>query len=85
MTPRINPIAVREILFRYWDPLNVGGNRKLVDEYDAYVGYIVDLLHKRADRQLIVRYLDTAEQDLGVNGSDYSRENAVEALIGLTK
>ena len=37
---------VRRVLLDQWDPLNVGDNRKLSDEYDSYLGEIVKALEQ---------------------------------------
>jgi hypothetical protein len=49
--------AVRDILFRDWDPIGVNGNNRLQHEYDTYAPSICRLLAEGADESRLVRHL----------------------------
>jgi hypothetical protein len=49
--------AVRDILFREWDPIGVNGNELCCDEYDSYAPAVVRLLLSGADEYKLVSRL----------------------------
>lgn len=52
---------IRRVLLDQWDPLNVGDNRKLSDEYDNYLGEIVKALDERVSVEHLARLLADIE------------------------
>jgi hypothetical protein len=49
--------AVKEILFREWDPIGINSNPACDDEYDSYVNTIVRFLQTGADEYKITDHL----------------------------
>ncbi|WP_148213109.1 hypothetical protein [Methylocella silvestris] len=52
---------VRTILLRDWDPIIVGDNPHLIDEYDHYIPGIIELLDRRCSAESIERHLRQIE------------------------
>lgn len=63
---------VRRVLLDQWDPLNVGDNRKLSDEYDSYLGEIVKALDEQVGVEQLTRLLADIED--GWFDKTYSKE-----------
>jgi hypothetical protein len=55
--------AIREILFHDWDPLSVGGNVRLREEYDSYIAPIYRLLTTAPSREDVARELKKIESE----------------------
>ena len=55
---------VRSILLKEWDPLCIGGNLNLADEYDTFLPRLVDLLASEAGIELVAQYLEGCEHEL---------------------
>jgi hypothetical protein len=49
--------AVRDILFREWDPIGINANSALADEYDSYAPGICRLLQAGADEWKLANHL----------------------------
>ncbi len=49
--------AVREVLFREWDPIGVNGNELCRDEYDAYAPTICRWLRDGVDERRLAAHL----------------------------
>jgi hypothetical protein len=83
--PLIDP--VRGVLLDKWDPLGVGDNPTLRDEYDAYLSEILQFLRNPSvTAQTISNYLARIEVDsLGLPGDPVKRTLAAETLIALAK
>lgn len=73
---------LRVILLSDWDPLNIGDNPNLADEYDDYIPELLRLVNNRADFGMIERYLRKIESDLGVLSSF---EKRVQTALQLAK
>ena len=58
---------IRSILLSDWDPLGVGDNPKLIDEYDSYITLLLPLLKKERSKELVMQTLLQIELDLGVH------------------
>lgn len=52
---------VREILLRDWDPIIIGDNPHLVDEYDHYIPDIIELLDRHCSAEAIEKHLRQIE------------------------
>jgi hypothetical protein len=64
---------VRRVLLDHWDPLDVADNQELSDEYDAYLGRVLQALNDSPSIESIASVLIKAEEDLGVH-SESRRE-----------
>ena len=53
--------ALGEALFRYWDPLMVGDEPELKDEYNAYVASVYRLLASGATDEELAQHLKNLE------------------------
>jgi hypothetical protein len=85
MNQRAKIQAVREILLCDWDPLGIGDNASLVDEYDSYVPDLLGLLEADASVDQIVRHLETIELKLGGPSLREKRLRAAWRLIDTTR
>jgi hypothetical protein len=54
--------CIRAILLKDWDPLGVGDNPHLSDEYDAYIAGILRLLDTHCTVDQLERYLLDIEE-----------------------
>jgi hypothetical protein len=75
---------IRTILLKDWDPIDVGDNPNLSDEYDAYLADLTKLVTDGASGDEIARYLKTVEETLGLKLPAERRRRAAEALTQLT-
>jgi hypothetical protein len=74
--------AVREVLTRDWDPLGVGDNPSLQDEYDSYVGPVCRFLLSGGEHKAISDYLRQVQQiDLGLLLIDAERDRKIAGLL----
>ena len=75
--------AVREVLLELWDPLGVGGNPHLADEYDSYLGKVLAAIDNGPDAVRLA--LTAAEADLGIGSQRGAevRQALVERLMDL--
>lgn len=53
---------IRQVLLDQWDPLCVGDNRKLADEYDSYLGEIVKALDGQVGVEQLAKLLAAIEE-----------------------
>jgi hypothetical protein len=58
--------AIRQVLFREWDPIGVNGNPKLSDEYDSFIAGVYRILVASRSEDDLMAYLFKAEEGLGV-------------------
>jgi hypothetical protein len=75
--------AVRHILFHKWDPLGVGENPKLSDEYDRYVPEIARMVNNGTSILLIAERLGEIEKALSAEIAADKRMRAAALLIKL--
>lgn len=54
-------IAIRNILMSEWDPIGVNDTPEAADEYDGYIGPVLDLLNAKASSEKIAGYLQEVE------------------------
>ena len=73
--------SVRQVLLSDWDPLEVGENPALIDEYDSYVPAILEALQGDSPREHLISELQRIEQSLGCTVSPRERETAAEKLL----
>ena len=68
---------LRGVLLSVWDPLCVGDNPKLADEYDRYIPTLLSLLQQDADQAAIAAALQRIEKDeLGMQSPSPGIEKA---------
>jgi hypothetical protein len=59
-------VRIARILFDSWDPIQVGGNQNLADEYDQYVPAVARLLNSEPfDFAKLHAHLRALENDFG--------------------
>lgn len=62
---------VRPVLLNAWDPLGVGNNPNLKDEYDGYIGSITNILARNLPIEEIVALLEKIENtEIGMIHTD---------------
>ena len=74
---------VRRILLDRWDPLFVGGNPRLADEYDDALGSVMACLAASPTRETIVEML--SEDWYGVEPDLPACEDAADHLLALVR
>ena len=72
---------VRDVLMRHWDPLQIGDNPNLQDEYDSYVPGLMKLLTARPSLEEVNEYLRNVEGRLEIQGADQVRMHVSKILI----
>ena len=58
--------AIRQVLFRDWDPIGVNENSKLSDEYDSFIAGVYRILMASRSEDDLIAYLFKAEEALGM-------------------
>mgnify|MGYP004546724699 FL=1 len=71
---------IRTIFLKYWDPILIGDNELLIDEYDNYVNSMFDYL-KGDNIDDIVDLLILFENEMGVETDLYTKRNVASKLI----
>lgn len=62
---------VRSVLINDWDPLGIGNNSNLKDEYDGYIGTIIQILLQKSSIESIFLFLKKVEnEEMGIQNSD---------------
>lgn len=76
---------IRNILINDWDPIMIGDNKKLSDEYDSYAYEIQNLLLSYdIDKEKLYQLLLYHEENtIGMSISNESRMLVVEKLLSL--
>jgi hypothetical protein len=79
--------AVKEVLFREWDPIGVNSNPACDDEYDSYVSAIVRLLQAEADEYKIAEHLRSLQRvSMGLSSANVERDHrTARKLISLIR
>ena len=63
--------AIRSVLINDWDPAGIGDNPNLSDEYDGYIGSILNILKQRLPIETIVVFLEKVETTkMGIDNVD---------------
>jgi hypothetical protein len=77
--------AVREILLSDWDPILIGDNPNLFDEYDSYVYEVVSYLKSgNANADGVYHLLWRAEEEkIGMSVDDDVRSSVAKKLMTL--
>ena len=62
---------IRTILIKDWDPLGIGANLNLGDEYDGYIGSIIHILMYSPSIESIISLLKKIEnEDMGIENTN---------------
>jgi len=70
--------AVKEVLFREWDPIGINSNPACSDEYDSYVNTIVRLLQAEADEYKIAEHLRSLQRvSMGLSSANEERDRRI--------
>jgi hypothetical protein len=77
----MNVDGIRRILLEEWDPLGVGDNPNLADEYDSYIPEIAQLVSSGSSSDRVAQYLRQIESDLGVAHDDDSSLRTAQRLL----
>ena len=79
--------AVKEILFREWDPIGINSNPACQDEYDSYVSAIARLLQAESDKYKITEHLSNLRRvNMGLSSTDEERDRHIaRRLINLVR
>jgi hypothetical protein len=73
--------AVRRVLLKLWDPLDVGENANLADEYDGCLPTILAVLAERPSQERLMNALAKLEVELGAPLPVTRRTEAAVALL----
>lgn len=77
--------AIRQILYRDWDPIGVCGAAP-EDEYDSYIGGVYRILATSRSEQALIEFLSKVESDLLASSDPASRgrlRSVVKKLLAL--
>jgi hypothetical protein len=79
--------AVKEILWREWDPIGINSNPACHDEYDSYVNTIARLLQAEVDEYKMTEHLSNLRRvSMGLSSADEERDRLVaRRLINLVR
>jgi hypothetical protein len=75
--------AVRAIILSDWDPLVVGGNRYLTDEYDDHIPGALRLIESNCSAAELQSYLEDIEKGWGTKrggGAALAATNILQAV-----
>jgi len=75
--------SIRQVLFHDWDPVSVGDNPNLQDEYDSYIAPVYRILSGSRSEQELIDYLFRTERDtmgLSCESPDHLRPVAQKLL-----
>jgi hypothetical protein len=80
----ISKKSIADILVDFWDPLDIQGNEKLRDEYDAYASIIETMLHGGADARELEEYLYNVRViQIGIERLESREREAANRLAAL--
>lgn len=75
--------SIRRVLFHDWDPLRVGDNLNLRDDYDSYIASVYRILSGSRSEPGLIGYLFRTERDameLSCQSPDHLRPVARKLL-----
>ena len=80
-------LEIHRVLMHSWDPLGAAGEPRQIDEYDAYILEVHDLLISNASAAQIAAYLKNVEtlKMCGCGSSDEHLMNAALNLVDLVR
>lgn len=71
---------IRSILMNEWDPISVGGNPNLADEYDTYIPLFIEMIERRCSVTELSKQLERIESSLGLSPPPEGRYRTAELL-----
>jgi len=78
--------AVREVLFREWDPIGVNQYEQCLDEYDGYAPTLCRYLREGADEHRIAAHLGRLARDsMGLTVDEERNRRAARLLLDLVR
>jgi len=83
MTNKVREQQVREILLKEWDPLIVGDNPHLMDEYDDLIPGILRLLDTHCTAEQLGQHLASIDVKWGGKPSWPSIERTAQKLLAV--
>ncbi len=77
--------AVRDVLFREWDPIGVNGNEDCRGEYDSYAPTLCRWLREGADEFKLASHLEALQHtSMGISRVNNERDrNVARSLLAL--
>ena len=72
---------IRDVLINDWDPIGVGDNPNLREEYDSALSPLLAALSKGAGEDELASILAAAETRFGATGDPARRERTVTKLM----
>jgi hypothetical protein len=76
---------IRKILLHQWDPLQIGDNPNLADEYDEHIPQLNSLLSSSPDPKSVIDELKKIEVELDVFVTDQVRAQTAKELLELLR
>ena len=74
--------AIREILLRDWDPIEVGAIAQAQDEYDSYIpGIYGRLIHRISEHELFDHLWQIETEHMGLFGNRGKTQQAAQKLL----
>ncbi|MCC8186871.1 MAG: hypothetical protein LIP08_05000 [Bacteroides sp.] len=65
---------IRFVLINDWDPISIGDNSNLSDEYDGYIGPIMEILRKQGDVDELAYLLKKIENlEMGIGNTNIKK------------
>ena len=55
--------SIRSVLLNDWDPIRIGDNPSLRDEYDSYISPIINMLIQNQPIEMFVAFLGNIEKN----------------------
>jgi hypothetical protein len=83
MKPEDKVNIIRQILLKDWDPLSVGENPHLSDEYDDYIQGVLRLLDSHCNAEQLERYFVDIERRWKLSpaaGASVAAKNILRAV-----
>ena len=78
---------IHNVFINIWDPIGVRDEPNAQDEYDGYIGRMLEFLLSHASDSDLKQYLDWCVERMGMNSSHHSDADVIQALhvIALTQ
>ncbi len=73
-------VEIRQVFLQVWDPIGIKDEPTAQDEYDSYIGRMMELLISGADDAELKKYLDWCVNRMGMNSSRHSDTDVIAAL-----
>jgi hypothetical protein len=73
-------VAIRRVYLEVWDPIGIKEEPNAQNEYDSYLGGMLELLITNASDAKLKEYLDQVVSRMGMNSSNHSDSDVIAAL-----